>query len=404
MSCVEFQPPAATTFVIGGGVQGLALARELRHWGVPSVAILERGRVGESARGVASTAAMGLLLHPGDRRSLLGRLQRQSCERYESFCRRLENETGINSGYRRLGALHLRDRAPTRQRGRRLVESYARCGLRARWLTADDAASLVPGLDSGSFGAALHVPGEAVVQPTLLLAALRESCQRAGVVVREGVGDVRIVLGESVRIECESAPAMVASRVIATAGAWTTELFEPGIGVEGRVVPVRGQALALELDLGGAPAVHWSAGGGTYYLVPQEDGTTWAGSTVEHVGYDTATSSAAVDELVAAARAVVPAARKSRVTGVWSGLRPQARSRGGPFLGPVPGRRDAWLACGHYKSGILLAPLSAQLVAAQLIGDGGITPGGAGANDRPTEISFELEELKALWLENRRDD
>jgi glycine oxidase len=154
------------------------------------------------------------------------------------------------------------------------------------------------------------------------------------------------------------------------------------------VEPVRGQALEVELELGSSPVLHFQVPGSDrpYYILPKGPERAWVGSTVERVGFDAGTSPSGVAELEGAVRELLPA-RELRVVRAWSGLRPRARRRGGPFLGPLPGREDVWVACGHYRSGIVLGPLSARLLAKQLL-------------RRPvtrSEDGFDAAELRAFW-------
>ncbi len=365
---------------------GLSLARELAGLG-ERVTVLERHPPGARGAGAASPAALGLLVHPGYRDSPFGRLLRVACEHYQTFCRELQDETGIDPGYRVPGGLYLarqRPRDRTRQRARR---SYGRAGVEARWLDRAQIEAMVEGL-SETLITALHLPGEALVDPPSLLRALMESCRRRGVAVETTACDVKLALDGPARLDAGTGAVLSASTVIAAIGAWTPALLGAAFASAVPVAPVRGQALELALDLGGSPVLHFEVTGRerSYYILPKGGGTAWVGSTVEEVGYDVGTSPEGVAELEEAVAEVFPGARPE-VLRAWSGLRPRAGRRGGPFLGPLPGREDVWVACGHYKNGIVLGPVSARLLAKQLLGKP-ITR---------VEDGFDEEELRVFW-------
>jgi glycine oxidase len=106
-----------------------------------------------------------------------------------------------------------------------------------------------------------------------------------------------------------------------------------------------------------------------YHVLAKGGGVVWVGSTVEDVGFDADVTEAGTRELLEAARVIFPEAGERDVIRAWAGLRPQALKRGGPFVGPLPGHEGVWVHCGHYRSGILLSPLTARLLAAQMAGD-----------------------------------
>jgi glycine oxidase len=130
-----------------------------------------------------------------------------------------------------------------------------------------------------------------------------------------------------------------------------------------------------------APAcvVHTDIAAPSYYLVPQRFGQAWFGSTVEDAGFHDWTTDAGYAELIDAAREIDPRISDASVIDIWSGLRPRALRLGGPYLGAWPGIENLWLACGHFKSGVLTGPPSASLLAEAMV-DG-----------RPIDADFSLE-------------
>ena len=351
--------------VLGGGIVGLSLARELAGRGA-RVTLLEARRVGAGA----STAAIGVLSAPEPRRSALARLARYAYEMHPVLARELREETGLDVEYRECGSVTLFDSLP--RRPERTLRHWARAGVEARWLELGDLRDLIPGY-GGRPRHGLWLDREALVHPGSLVEALRRSCDLRGVAIREEVGDLRLVRGASgeVAVASDSVPGGHGeSLVVLAAGSWSSraarEAPEPGIRVE----PVRGQALELRHP---PPRciVHFTRDSGTgyYYLVPRGENRIWVGSTVEEVGFQDDVTPEGRIELLEATRAVLPDVDDGRVERLWSGLRPKAMRRGGPYLGPWPGVRNLWVACGHYRSGILLGPLSGRLVARNLLED-----------------------------------
>jgi glycine oxidase len=110
---------------------------------------------------------------------------------------------------------------------------------------------------------------------------------------------------------------------------------------------------------------------------------------VEEVGFDAATTESGLEELLQAAREAMPLLAEAEVLRHWAGLRPQALRRGGPFVGPLPGYSDVWVHCGHYRSGVLLSPLTARLLVHRLLGE---------ESDLERE-GFDLEAFHALRVD-----
>ncbi len=362
--------------VLGAGVVGLAVARELARRGA-SVRLLERGRIG--APGPASSASLGLLVPPPHRRSLFGRLLRIANAGYEELAREIEEESGCRVGYHRPGGLYLVTDEPPSGERRRRVDAYRSAGLDARWVDSAELAARLPGV-SAAFSGALLLPEEAMVDPASLLDALARCCRQRGVEIVEDCGELRIdpsgvdrviaAEGRSCGLDRSGATLIVAS------GAWSSRVVPDEAADSVPLTPVRGQAIELAVDLAGAPVAHFEATDGRgYYAQPKTAGdgarATWVGATTEEVGFDARATAAGEDQLRAAFRDLFPERPRAESVPrrVWAGLRPRADRRGGPFLGPLPGRDDVWILAGHYKSGIALGPLTARLLAERLCGE-----------------------------------
>jgi glycine oxidase len=356
--------------VVGGGLVGCLAARALADTG-RRVTLFEKGA--ELGR-QASTAAAGMLspqmewaedMLP-DSAAMLD-LCVAARERWPAFAARLEAETGRALHYRDDGTLVV---ALTDEEAADLEERAAaqrRRGLRAEWLDADAAPAREPGLSLAARGA-LFLPDDHQVDPLPLMAGAAESIAgrpEVEVVTGTAVTAIESRGGRVAGVATAGAGRGSAARseiVVLAAGAWSA-------GIEGLprpllVRPVKGQMAALRPVR--IPIRHVVGGRGAY-CVPRDDGRVVVGATVEDAGFDESVDPAAVEALVAAAAAAVPALQAAPVESRWSGLRPGTADEL-PILGPDPDLAGLLYATGHYRNGILLAPLTAELVAAEVRG------------------------------------
>lgn len=362
--------------VVGAGIAGLTVARELALRRA-RVTVLERGRIAcREATGAATPASVGVLTAPRRGWSPLRRLQQLAHHDYPVFTRRLAEETGLDVGFRVRGSLRL-ERRPPRERSRQKLEtSYREAGCPARWLSAGEMRDRVPGL-SGEFSTALEIPAEGVVDPLRLLEALELSCRQQGVEIRTGVGSTRVVDVREPVCEPERGAPVAGAEVVLAAGAWSGATLS--LGRENSEVPpvlplkpIRGQAMEVSCDFSeDIPNLRFRPldGDKDFHVIGRPGGLAWVGSTVEDAGFAAEVTPAGLDELRGALRDVLPGTAEAAAVGAWAGLRPQALLRGGPFVGRLPGSRSVWVHCGHYRSGVLLSPLTARLLVHALAGD-----------------------------------
>jgi len=340
--------------IIGGGIMGSAVALRLAQRGVP-VTVIERGIPGAEA----SSAAAGIL---GPQMEAEGpgpllELGLQSRALYPALAGELRELTGIDVGYDRSGVLAVAfDEAGAQRLQARQAWQRAR-GLRVDALSGDEARQLEPALGP-SVRAALAFPDDAQVVARELARAFSQAAAVAGAKFSTGryVRRVRIEGGRATGVELdgETLPAGV---VVVAAGSWSG-LVE-GAGVSPAVVrPARGQLVSIETR---PPLFRHvvSAPGG--YLVPRRDGTVLAGSTVEMVGFHKQVTVGGLATILTLARTLVPGLADAPVTGSWSNFRPYTEDHL-PVLGKTP-VEGLVLATGHYRNGILLAPITAQVIA-----------------------------------------
>ena len=351
--------------VVGGGAIGLTLARQLRGEGC-HVVLLERHECGREA----SWAGAGILAPCNPQRTgPLFHFQERSLELYPTLCQDLLAETGIDPEYERCGELELVFTEPllgiarADERGgagRLFVGDKPRVELHSPATVA----ALEPAVSSEILGA-LECRYTAQVRNPRLLAALRESCARRGVDIREHV-TVEDLLTENGRVTgvATNMGAVHGGAVVICAGAWSGTIGAR-IGGAMPVHPVRGQIILLKLEQ--RPFQRIIARGKTY-LVPRRDGHVIIGSTEEpEAGFTKRNTPQGVSHLMAQAVKFVPALADAPVMAMWSGLRPGTHNDK-PLIGPVPQWPGLFAATGHFRAGLTNAPATAEAVSAMLAG------------------------------------
>ncbi len=338
--------------VVGGGPIGLSIAFRAQQRGA-SVVVLDAG--GDGAwRHAAGMLAPVTEAHPGE--DPLLRMSLDAHARWPAFAAELEETSGQGIGYRACGTLvvaHDRDAAEALDRERGLRE---RLGVPVERLLPSAARRLEPALAPAIRGAFL-APDDHAVDPRRLAAALDRAAARAGADLRPGVTVQG--LGAHGEVLTDAGPVIAGQVVVATGAAAGAAL--PGLEAL-RVRPVKGQTIRLRGEPLLEHVVRYDGG----YLVPRADGEVVLGATVEERG-DVAVTAGGIYELLRDAAEVVPGILELEVAEVLAGLRP-----GTPDNAPLLGRRgDVLVAGGHYRNGILLTPVTAELIAAELAGEPG---------------------------------
>lgn len=346
--------------IIGGGVIGLAIARELHKKGVKRITLLEKGVVGEES----SRAAAGMLgpqAEANERGSFFD-MTVESRASYPAFAAELLDETGIDIELDRSGTLYL---AFTDEDISELHERFRwqrKAGLAVEHLSAADARRAEPFVSPDVRGALLF-PDDWQVENRKLLASLKRYAEINGIEIRENTQVERLLVedGRVTGAETETDKFLADKTVLAT-GAWTS-LIKLGIAdLPVKVEPVRGQIVAFQTAKRVFQRVIYSRRG---YLVPRADGRILAGSTSENIGFDKAITESAAAHLREIALEIAPSIAGLPVADQWSGLRPFAAD-GLPIVGEIAGLGDLFIATAHYRNGILLAPLTARIAADSL--------------------------------------
>jgi glycine oxidase len=357
---------AVDVAVVGGGVIGLAVAwRACRH-GLSTV-VLERDRVG----GGTSFHAAGMIAPIAEttpaEESVL-ELGLTSAREYEGFTRELADAAGLAEvGYLRCGTLLVArdaDEAEALDRGLALRRRY---GLAVERLRASEARRLEPGL-APALRLALDVPDDHAIDPRALTTALSAAVANSGGQVRELTAVAGVELSEQrvSGLRLGDGELVSARNVVIAAGVWS-EMLE-GVPAAARVPvrPVKGQIMRLH-DPSGPGLLTRVIRMGPSYIVPRGDGRYVIGATQEERGFDTTVTAGAMYELLRDASELVPGVSELVIDEFTAGLRPGTPDNL-PAIGPSVVEGLHW-AVGHRRGGILLAPLTAELVCRSLLGE-----------------------------------
>jgi len=346
----------ADVAIVGAGVIGCSLARELAGRG-RDVLLIDGRHPGAEA----SSAAAGLLSPQNEARESnpFFDLGLESRALHASLAEQLASETGIAVGYRRCGILRC-----TFAEGGRLRREFgwqAEAALGLEFADATAAASRSGGRVSAQIGESLFFPNEAIVDSARLTQALALSAERRGArILRASARRFLLRAGVCRGIETDRGP-IEAGQTVDAAGAWAG--FDSGLPFAVPVVPIRGQMVELQTPGRDLPVVVQSD---SVYLVPRAGGSVLVGATVEDVGYRKEVTARGITGLIGAAVALMPDLADATFVRAWAGLRPGTPDEW-PILGPTP-VPGLFLATGHYRNGILLAPITALLLADVLTG------------------------------------
>ncbi len=335
--------------IVGGGIIGLSLAYELARHGA-GVRVIDRGQPGEEASwagaGILPPANLATAMHPWEQLCGL------SHQLHPQWAAALRDETGIDTGYRRCGGIYLARSAGEAAALAALARSLSELGVEMQQVANERVGEIEPALAhlvrAGQLRAAYLLPDEAQLRNPHHLRALVTACRQRGV---EVTGDVEArefeMAGTRLRCVHTSAGRLEADRFCITAGAWTYALLRK-LHIETGILPVRGQMVLFRCP---QPPLQRIVNEGPRYLVPRDDGRVLVGSTEEEVGFDKRTTDEGLGELTRLAQQLVPQLDQAAIEKSWAGLRPGSFD-GFPYLGAVPGLTNAFVAAGHFRSGL----------------------------------------------------
>ncbi|HUR86378.1 MAG TPA: glycine oxidase ThiO [Solirubrobacteraceae bacterium] len=358
-------PTGSPVVVIGGGAIGLAIAWRVAQRGTP-VCLLERGELGAGTSRVA--AGMLAPVTEADPRELtLLALGLRSAREWPAFAAELQDASGADPGLRRCGALVVARNADEAAALERELALRLELGLPVERVLPSAARRLEPAL-APTLRLALAVPGDHAADPRALVLALVEAARRAGAQLRTGaaVRGIRVQRGRVAGVELDGGEVVAATQVVVAAGPWSATI--EGLPEAARIPlrPVKGQIMRLRDPEGPGllqRIVRFEGG----YLVPRGDGRYVLGATMEERGFDTTVTAGAIYELLRDAGELVPGVHELVVEETAAGLRP-ATPDNAPVLGRCEEVEGLVWATGHHRNGILLAPVTADLVAGVLDG------------------------------------
>ena len=365
-------PRSADVVVIGGGVIGLTIARALAQRGVRDVCLIERAALGTEA----SFAAGGILAPQAeaDGRDEFFELACRSRDLYFDFAAGLLEETGVDAELDTTGTLYVALREGDVIEIEKRFDWQSRAGLAVERLTARQARELEPCI-AETLRAALLFPRDVQIENRRLLNALVNSAMKRDVtiVTETNVESLSVDSRQTSSSSTKSVEGVQTSSgfvschtVIVAAGTWSSMIEHAHTP---KIEPVRGQMICLDAKPQLTRHVLYSPRG---YLVPRKDGRLLAGSTSESAGFTKQVTAGGISSILANANEISPNIERLPILDTWAGLRPRAAD-GLPVLGPCDEIDGLFYATGHYRNGILLAPVTGELIAEAVV-NGHVSP------------------------------
>jgi glycine oxidase len=338
--------------IAGGGLIGSAIALELARAGL-SVGVFDKQEPGREA----SWASAGILSPAPENPGMIPMvpLGIASMAQYPEFIANIEEISGRDTGHRKKGTLEALFSGNAREELSTLVALHHGLGLKAEALSAGEAREMEPALSEDMEAAVLR-PEEGAVDNRALTAAVLEAATISGaqIFADRAVHAVRRVGTRCTGLVIQNETVEAKFTVIA-AGCYSAEI--EGVAPYAPVTPVKGQILALRHSDIKIARVLWSE---NIYLVPRPDGRVIVGATVEKAGFDKHLTAGGLQKLVNGATELAPQLANARIEEIWAGLRPDSPDHL-PIIGPTD-LEDLVIATGHFRSGIVLAPITAKLV------------------------------------------
>jgi len=338
--------------VAGGGLIGSAIALELAR-DVLRVVLFDAREPGREA----SWASAGILSPAPENPGMISMVPigRASLAMYPEFVAQVEELSGIASGYRAKGTVEALFSRHAREELNTIVALHRGLGLQAEAISAKEAREMEPAL-SEEIEAAVLRPQEASVDNRLLANALIEAAKRSGAEIHPGEAVQGIWReGSQCRGAVVNGENISAKHTIVAAGSFSAQIA--GAAEFAPVQPAKGQMASLRCEAARIERVLWSE---QIYVVPRNDGRILCGATVEHVGFDKTVTAGGMHANLDAAIALVPLLATAQLEESWAGLRPDTPDHL-PIIGPTE-MEGLLIATGHFRSGVLLTPITAKLI------------------------------------------
>jgi len=338
--------------IAGGGLIGSSIALELARAGL-RVGLFDKQEPGLEA----SWASAGILSPAPESPAMIGMvpLGKASMALYPEFVQMVEETSNQKVGYRAKGTLEVITSRHAREELSTIIALHHGLGLQAEPLSTRDALELEPSLREDIEAAVLR-PAEASVDNRLLTRAIVESARKSGAEIFANV-EVEAIWreGDTCKGLVTGSERVTAKHTVIAAGCFSARI--QGVERYAPVRPAKGQVISLRCPETKIERVLW---GDDIYLVPRNDGRVLAGATVEYAGFDKTLTAGGQKKLLSAAINLVPAFEKAQVEETWAGLRPDSPDHL-PILGPTD-LQGLVIATGHFRSGVLLTPITAKLI------------------------------------------
>jgi glycine oxidase len=349
-------PPERSVAIVGGGIIGMSVAWRLAQSGW-NVHVFDRSAIGAEA----SWAGAGMLAPGGEfeTASRLSELALASRRNYRSFVQELEKEAGVSIDFQECGALDLAFSQEELKVLTERAEKQKALGIFSKALPPAQVHAFWPRIAREALAGARFYADDAIVNPREMVHALKTAALQHGVQICEQCRVRRILMGEdSVLVQTDGGSGKYQAIVVAS-GAWSSEVAINGVPNLPKAEPVKGQLIGYHQPEQTCTTI---VRHGEYYFLQRANGMLLAGASVERVGFDRQVSRDTTDYLARQAGVVFPHLAETTPTEAWVGFRP-----GGERL-----QLGAWhstrlyLAYGHYRNGILLAPVTAEIITSEI--------------------------------------
>lgn len=341
--------------IIGGGIVGCMTAMELVNRGC-RVTIVERNQIASQTSGESSWAGGGIIfpLLPWIYSAQVNALTSSGANFYRELSERLQRETGVDANFEQSGFLLLP----------KFDTEAAQTWCAANQVPVQAVKASAFGVQSLSGEDALWLPTICQIRPPYLMQAMRKWLEQNNVTMLEHTQLMPLqqtdVLNEWQTVSGEK---LSADQFVVTSGAWSFDLLKETTA-KLNIKPMRGQILLYKPQKNLDQMVYREG----FYMIPRRDGYLLAGSTLEDVGFEAAVTQAVRDELSAKAEAIMPALKNEPIVNHWSGLRP-GTPENLPTISVHPTIKNLYLNTGHFRYGLTMAPASAKLVVALMLGE-----------------------------------
>lgn len=349
-------PAPASVAIIGGGIIGMSIAWRLAQGGF-RVTVVEQNTIG----GEASWAGAGMLAPGGeiDGPCPLASLAIESRQLYGPFVRELEDASGLAIDYQECGGLDLAYSPEEWEELQARSGCQSALGIESKPLTSKQVTTFWPRVQPEKLMGARFYPGDAIVNPREVVLALAAACRKLGVEVQQNGAATNIMVHHD-NVEVRTAQERTRyDAAILAAGAWSSSIHLTGVPPQPLAEPVKGHIIGYHQP---DQTCNTILRHGHTYLLQRANGLLIAGASVEHAGFDRQIDPRRVSTLAAEAASVLPHLSETEPTETWIGFRPGSDSL---HIGPWHSDR-LYLAYGHFRNGILLAPVTADRIASAL--------------------------------------